>query len=212
MMMQHIEMHGTKKMIFEKAVELFAIKSYETVTIQELADALGRRKSGIYNHFKSKQDILDTAYDYFCEYFTADRLTVEQLDSILKNGSVIDMIRSVYYGFSGEYKILMLNINRIIHQRKFNDKRASIIAKELLIDSGIKYVEDVFNKAVEIGRLAPFDTHALSVFCNNNRTGLYMEWVLDPTAENFERLAKEEDTLNRYAATHIIDLKPTADK
>lgn len=209
LMMQHIEMRGTKKLIFEKAIELFANKSYETVTIQELADALGRRKSGIYNHFKSKQDILDTAYDFFCEKFTADRLTLEQFAPIIENGSVIDMIRSVYYSFAGEYQILMLNIHRIIHQRKFNDARAKIIAKELLIDSGIKYVEAVFDKAIEVGRLAPFDTHAMSMFCNNNRIGLYMEWVLEPTAENFQRLAQEEDKLNLYAAACIVDLKPS---
>lgn len=49
----------TKKLIIEKATELFLEKGYENTTLQDIIDHLGGlTKGAIYHHFSSKNDIL----------------------------------------------------------------------------------------------------------------------------------------------------------
>lgn len=49
----------TRKLIIEKATELFLQKGYENTTIQDIIDNLGGlTKGAVYHHFSSKNDIL----------------------------------------------------------------------------------------------------------------------------------------------------------
>lgn len=49
----------TKKLIIEKATELFLQKGYENTTVQDIIDNLGGlTKGAVYHHFSSKNDIL----------------------------------------------------------------------------------------------------------------------------------------------------------
>jgi AcrR family transcriptional regulator len=54
------EFSGTKKRIFEESIRLFAQKGYRATTVREIAKAVGIQQSAIYNHFKNKEDILNT--------------------------------------------------------------------------------------------------------------------------------------------------------
>ena len=48
----------TKHMLQKAAVRLFAERGYSAVSMRELAEAVGMRQGGIYNHFPSKQALL----------------------------------------------------------------------------------------------------------------------------------------------------------
>lgn len=50
----------TKENIIETAVQLFREKGFEKTSMQDIASALGISKGGIYHHFKSKKDIIET--------------------------------------------------------------------------------------------------------------------------------------------------------
>jgi AcrR family transcriptional regulator len=49
----------TRQRIYDQALELFGKKGFEAASIRELAAAAGIRESSIYNHFSSKQALLD---------------------------------------------------------------------------------------------------------------------------------------------------------
>lgn len=202
-----MKLTGTKKEIFESAIELFSLYSFETVSLKNIADAIGKRQGGIYNHFSSKQELLDTIYDFFCEHFFDNRLSFEDIKPTIEKGTVVDIIRSVIYDFAPENADNMVKIMRIIHQRKYSDEKARQIARVYLFEKGIEYSEKIFNYAVQVGRLAPFDTHCLSVFCNNMRRSIYTHWTVDPTPECYRRLVQEEHRLYEYASMLITDLK-----
>ncbi|HOO75670.1 MAG TPA: TetR/AcrR family transcriptional regulator, partial [Tepiditoga sp.] len=55
----------TKQKIFENSVILFSEKGFDSVSMREIADSVGIRASSIYNHFKSKENILDEIFNYF---------------------------------------------------------------------------------------------------------------------------------------------------
>src|SRR5690625_5158583 len=50
----------TKENIIDTAVQLFREKGFEKTSMQDIASALGISKGGIYHHFKSKKDIIET--------------------------------------------------------------------------------------------------------------------------------------------------------
>ena len=51
---------NTKESILLKALELFADRGYEGVSVRDIAAEVGIRQSSLYKHFAGKQDIFDT--------------------------------------------------------------------------------------------------------------------------------------------------------
>lgn len=52
-------MGDTKERILQTALELFAQKGYEAVSVSDIAGALGLTKGALYRHFENKQAIFD---------------------------------------------------------------------------------------------------------------------------------------------------------
>jgi AcrR family transcriptional regulator len=57
----------TTERIIESAAVLFAEKSFSGVTVRMIAGKAGIRESSIYNHFKSKDGILNTLYSRYLD-------------------------------------------------------------------------------------------------------------------------------------------------
>ncbi|HYX06958.1 MAG TPA: TetR/AcrR family transcriptional regulator, partial [Bacteroidales bacterium] len=56
------ELEQRKKLIIEKSKELFFIKGFSKVTIQDICDAVEYGKSAVYNIFDSKEEIYGYVY------------------------------------------------------------------------------------------------------------------------------------------------------
>lgn len=197
---------GTKNQIFNTAIELFMRNGFDNVSLRDIADKVGIRQSTIYNHFKSKQELLNAIYNFYCHYYLKDRPSLEDMEIKLKSVRLINIIRLIRYDFNEAYEQKMSDITKIIFQRIGIDERAREISKSLMIDEGIKYVEAVFNRGIEHGRFAPFDTHAMAVFINSVRIFTLYNWILDPLYDNMMKLMEDEQVLYKYAATFIKDL------
>lgn len=54
-----MKQEDTKKRILEKSLELFAANGYDSVSVGEIASAVGIKAPSLYSHFQSKQAIFD---------------------------------------------------------------------------------------------------------------------------------------------------------
>lgn len=54
----------TKERIFEVALELFAQKGFDAVSMREIAEAVGIKKASLYSHFSGKDDLLEKIFEY----------------------------------------------------------------------------------------------------------------------------------------------------
>lgn len=54
-----MKQEDTKRKIIEKALELFSARGYDSVSVGEIAKAVGIKAPSLYNHFSSKQAIFD---------------------------------------------------------------------------------------------------------------------------------------------------------
>ena len=82
----------TRQKILDCAVELFSQKGYTETTIRELASAVGVKEASIYNHFISKNAILECILDEYSQ--VVNELDGEQVISMLKENPSIDGIMS----------------------------------------------------------------------------------------------------------------------
>jgi len=54
-----MKQEDTRQKILDKALELFAAKGYDSVSVGEIAQAVGIKAPSLYNHFPGKQAIFD---------------------------------------------------------------------------------------------------------------------------------------------------------
>lgn len=53
----------TRRNIIEKSLQLFSVKGYFNTSINDIQEATGLTKGGLYGHFKSKEDIWYAVYE-----------------------------------------------------------------------------------------------------------------------------------------------------
>src|SRR5271170_4930943 len=70
----------TRRRIIEEAAPLFNQRGYEGCSIQDIMDATGLEKGGIYRHFDSKEELAAEAFDFAWATTSAKRR--QKLDSI----------------------------------------------------------------------------------------------------------------------------------
>ncbi len=68
----------TKARIIQQAAELFNQQGYAGSSIADIMQATGLKKGGIYNHFKSKDELALAAFDY------AESLLSQRIWSVVK--------------------------------------------------------------------------------------------------------------------------------
>lgn len=83
----------TKALIIRHAAELFNQKGYAGSSIADIMQATGLKKGGIYNHFKSKDELALEAFDYAANLLSqkiwsavkTKRNAVERLDALVSS-------------------------------------------------------------------------------------------------------------------------------
>jgi hypothetical protein len=65
---------NTKEKIFDVSLDLFSKKGYDSVSLREIAEEVGIKKSSIYSHYPSKEAILMDIFDHFTGLFEHDEV------------------------------------------------------------------------------------------------------------------------------------------
>ena len=65
---------NTKEKIFDVSLDLFSKRGYDSVSLREIAEEVGIKKSSIYSHYSSKEAILMDIFKYFTDQFEYDEM------------------------------------------------------------------------------------------------------------------------------------------
>ena len=81
---------NTKEKIFEVSLDLFSKKGYDSVSLREIAEEVGIKKSSIYSHYSSKEAILMDIFDYFTGRFDIDdeEIQLNENNPLLENPEI----------------------------------------------------------------------------------------------------------------------------
>lgn len=62
---------STKEKILSRAIELFAVKGYDAVSVREITRGLGLNEASLYNHYAGKEELLLAIFRRFEELLTS---------------------------------------------------------------------------------------------------------------------------------------------
>lgn len=89
---------NTKEKIFDVALDLFSKKGYDSVSLREIAEEVGIKKSSIYSHYSSKEAILMDIFDYLTNLFEYDELlNNKELDLTADNETLVENPEMFYH-------------------------------------------------------------------------------------------------------------------
>ena len=98
---------NTKEKIFDVALDLFSKKGYDSVSLREIAEEVGIKKSSIYSHYPSKEAILMDIFKYLTNLFEYDELlNNKELDLSEDNEILVDNPEMFYHRGSEAIKTM----------------------------------------------------------------------------------------------------------
>lgn len=114
-----MEMSPSKRRILDESLKLFSIHGYEATSVGQIADAVGIRKSSLYSHFKSKQEILDTLIQEIVEQYEVYAITVKKVWEDRK----IDCERGMAWTAQDVFEMVKKQMEFLIHDPFFGMAR-----------------------------------------------------------------------------------------
>ena len=152
-----IELSGTKELIFDTFVEMTSTLGYENVSMREIAQKVGIQVASIYNHFNTKADILEYAYDYHSQRQYENREPIENMKKLIETAGAEEILQSFVYTYESDDQkkyFRMVRISKIVYMRLFQDRLAN--AKFADGNSNnTEYIIEILRHGVEIGRVDP---------------------------------------------------------
>lgn len=164
-------MHDTAWQVFTCALDLFAEYDYARISMRQIANHVGIRASSIYNHFPSKEALLNKMYDYLHHYSAQYR---QDLDVLLRKAETEpprEMLVSTHFYYPPELQPIMSRLILITYKQIRNDPRADEVLRNLLVDTSQRYMRALLGHMLELGRIEPLDVDAFTELYTNNYYG-----------------------------------------
>ena len=136
---------NTKEKIFDVSIDLFSQYGYDGVSIRQIAKEVGIKESSIYNHYQSKESILESILTYYINEMIKEEAPVMQsrenldmdFDQFYKEGS------DIFISKLSEEK--MMKITRIFLVESYHNEKIKNFVKEAIIGYAIKGWEELFD-------------------------------------------------------------------
>ena len=164
--------NATKQKIRQVALELFAHKSFEEVTINEICQKSGVNKHTFYYYFKSKDDILDKFYEF------PSQPEPENLEKILSTDSYVEKLWRLLkitidfadrYGVSITRQILIKNLTSNVGTFMLSEKQ-----KEML-----RLQHSIIEKGKACGQFKTnLDSKLLMILFRQSMHSLLLSWCI----------------------------------
>ena len=159
---QTLGMRGTKWNIFVTAVYLFASKGCANVSIRDIAKATNIKAASIYNHFESKDALIEHIYNFCEQHFNNIISNLDNLVELVPTTPPQEIFKKYFSYFGDEiYGLglyeLMPKIMKIVLEEAGHDKRAEKLAIKLYYTYPKVYLRPVIEKMMELDLIEPID-------------------------------------------------------
>jgi AcrR family transcriptional regulator len=148
---------GTKERIFNTFIEMASQLGYENVSIRDITNRLELKPASMYNHFDSKDHLLNAVYEYYAVHQYDTRIPPEIMKKMVMENTAEEIIYALTYTFENEdikQSTRMILITKIIYMRLFQDQGANRLFMEGNANN-VDYVTDILKFGVDSGRIDP---------------------------------------------------------
>lgn len=127
-----------KQKIFDISIDLFSRFGYNGVSIRQIASKVGIKESSIYNHYNSKEAILDSILNYYIERMLAQDIPLDDASANLDVG--FDYFYQMgLNAFAMQLKDeKMSKITRIILIESYHNEKIKEFLKKSILEDAIK--------------------------------------------------------------------------
>jgi len=171
----------TKNRILKISSGLFAHKGYNGVSVHEIAAQAGIKESSLYNHFKSKADILDTLLDLFMRELPLTRPSESELNQMVTLMEPRELLKNLVLVSSRNISKTLANTAMIINLEKFHYSKAAALYFDYVVDEPASFYERLFLKMAEQRKIKAIDARAFAEQYNYAYIALTKEYYM---AEN----------------------------
>ena len=166
-----MKQEDTKQVILEKALELFSEHGYDSVSVGEIAKAVGIKAPSLYNHFPSKQAIFDAIVESTAAQYEADTGKIDiHVQNVKKDIPVFtdisedflfDKVRQIF-----EYSLHNPQISRFRRMmtiEQFRSPELAALYSERYVDRMIAYHAGIFRSLIAAGEICAEDPDTLAM-------------------------------------------------
>ena len=166
-----MKQEDTKQKILDKALELFSEYGYDSVSVGQIAQAVGIKAPSLYNHFPGKQAIFDAIVESTAARYAegTDRLSVHVQDarrdvpefSQITADELFDKLKQVFlYSLHDEP---ISRFRRMMTIEQFRSEELSRLYTKRYIERIEKYHEGIFRALIKKGEIKEADPETLSM-------------------------------------------------
>ncbi|MCL2007518.1 MAG: TetR/AcrR family transcriptional regulator [Treponema sp.] len=142
----------TRQKILDSAIRLFAEKGYTETSVRELAAAAGIKEASVYNHFPSKNIILEEILEEYSQ-FTNTVLNKDKLTAIKKNPSAEGILSSMTLVFpEGKERYYLKMLYVILQEQHRNPVVKKFVAEHYILANEM-VVRNMIEDLKELGIL-----------------------------------------------------------
>ena len=168
---------GTKEKIFDAAIDLFAERGYDGVSIRDIAGAVGLTEGAVYRHYTSKDEILDSIFAYV-EGRIYPQAPEGSVDAMIEAVPVEEILASVPRFMLADRNLA--RITRIMLIEVYHNEKIGNYFRSELIERPIGEMETLFRKLAEKGKIKPCDPRMVATLFISYMVSWYFQtFILD---------------------------------
>jgi Transcriptional regulator len=153
---------ATKEKIFDAAVDLFAENGYDGVSVRDIAKAVGIKESSLYKHYASKEEILESIFEYMKGMLYSQTVPADH-DAFVESTPVEVILGNGFTQLASYMADLyMLKIMRIITIEMYHNERIRDFFRAQMFERPVDEMEILFRKLGENGKIKRYDPRALA--------------------------------------------------
>ena len=166
-----MKQEDTKQKILTKALELFAARGYDAVSVGEIAQAVGIKAPSLYNHFPSKQAIFDALVEAVADQYArdTDKISIHVQNApqdvpvftAISEEALFEKVRQIF-----EYSLHNETISRFRRMMTIEQFRSPALAQlytERYISRIVRYHAGIFETLITAGELRREDPQTLAL-------------------------------------------------
>ena len=166
-----MKQEDTKQRILNKALELFAAKGYDSVSVGEIAGAVGIKAPSLYNHFPGKQAIFDAIVESTAAQYEADTGKIDiHVENAVRDIPVFteitaeglfEKVRQIF-----EYSLhnqCIRRFRRMMTMEQFRSPELAALYSERYVDRVLAYHAGIFRALMASGEIRPQDPDTLAM-------------------------------------------------
>ena len=149
---------STKERIIDAAIELFAEKGYMEASLRDIAMLVGIKPASIYNHFTSKDEMLNVILDEYVTVIKENTISAERIAELIDTTDARTILNKMFFLFSPDKAIRHTSILKIIMHEQFRVPRATAFMRDIMFRNNEAYVKEILDKLVEAKKIRSIET------------------------------------------------------